>query len=829
MSTAEALARKIARWPYHTLLVVLLLALAALPFASRLSIETDLLQMLPDSSAAARGYGEFQQHFGGFEKVFVVVTSGAEIDPDERTSALIDAADHLASLLATSPEVALVRSGLQSEDESFFFDQVVPRAALLLGDDGPDTVARRTTPEALEERAAWLRAVLRTPAGAPRAPLLKRDPLGLVEQLGGLDLDGLPIDPLSGAFLSADGSATLVSLTPSRSEIDPAGGRALIAELDRAFAVVRQESSIELSFDAVGGPLYAAWDEKLLRSDLQRTLSGSLIGCSLLLILAFEGLVVALAATSALLIGLLWTAGVLGLAGGQLTAVSLGFAAVLVGLGIDYAIHGATRYRQAQLASASPGRSLAAVFSHCGAPILTSALTTAAAFAVLGLGNFRPLRELGLLVAPGILLVLIASASFGSALLVIGTRGQRPKARRGGLWRLLGWLVEKAVGTATRHPRKILAGAALLSLLAFSGLGNLQLDAGLGALRPADSPLHRAERLLAEHFSLGSDTLTVVVPGNSLEDTLTRSAAVGSILNEALGDEIDLTSPVRWLGDGKEIERLATFEGLGLLAAADTLERQLAANGLSTAAFAAGLDTLRALARGQDPAPSPTARPPWLDELLRETPAGTWAAIRARLPEGTWAQGPPEEWLQQLEVVAPGSSVASVPALGQEIRQLAVRDLRQLGLFALLLVTGVVAASLRGRPRKTLLALLPVSLGALWTFGLWGWLGLDIDLVGLAVIPILLGIGIDDGLHAVHGASTDGLLATVSGAGRAMVLTTLTTTIGFGSLVLSNVPGLESGGLLVALGVIACLLATLLVLPALATLGGTAAREKETA
>ncbi len=70
----------------------------------------------------------------------------------------------------------------------------------------------------------------------------------------------------------------------------------------------------------------------------------------------------------------------------------------------------------------------------------------------------------------------------------------------------------------------------------------------------------------------------------------------------------------------------------------------------------------------------------------------------------------------------------------------------------------------------------------------------------------------------MHGARRDpvaGISGAVAQAGRALVLTTLTTCVGFGSLVLSTVPGLRNGGLLIAAGVAACLAATLLVLPAI--------------
>jgi hypothetical protein len=122
--------------------------------------------------------------------------------------------------------------------------------------------------------------------------------------------------------------------------------------------------------------------------------------------------------------------------------------------------------------------------------------------------------------------------------------------------------------------------------------------------------------------------------------------------------------------------------------------------------------------------------------------------------------------------------------------------------------------------RAALLTFVPVALGVAWTAGLWGWLGRPLDLFSLCVLPVLVGIGIDDGLHVLHLARGPGrdLAAAVREAGRGVVLTNLTTSAGFAALAVSRVPALRNGGLVVCVGNLMCLLATLVVLPALATL-----------
>jgi predicted RND superfamily exporter protein len=103
-------------------------------------------------------------------------------------------------------------------------------------------------------------------------------------------------------------------------------------------------------------------------------------------------------------------------------------------------------------------------------------------------------------------------------------------------------------------------------------------------------------------------------------------------------------------------------------------------------------------------------------------------------------------------------------------------------------------------------------------------MGRDLDLFGLAVLPVMLGLGIDDGLYSVHGAGLPGtptIGQSIRRSGRAMALTTLTTAIAFSSLGLSHIPALRAAALLVPLAVLACLVATLMVLPALAVLIGS--------
>lgn len=810
------LADSVIRRPGAVLLGVLAVtALAVLP-ALRFRVDTDLAALLPDGAPAADDYRLFLRTFGGFEKVFVVVRS---TQPLEDPSPLIEAADVLAGEMARSPEVAEARSGITEEDERFFLGSVAPRMPLLTEED----LAPSLHPEAIHERVRLMRETLRGPAGSALAPLFAADPLGLSEGLIGSASGALPVDPLTGAFVSRKGDAALVILTPARAEIDPEGGRALLADLERASAKAREAVDVPLDVVAVGGPIYAAQDETILRADLTRTATGSAAGVAALLLIGFGGGFIPLVILACVLAGLVWTAAIAALWLGHITVVGVGFAAALIGMGVEYGIHGGARFRQLRHDGLSPADALRETFRDPGPGIVSSALTTAAGLCALGLAHFRPLRELGQVLTVGVLVILVTTATLGAAALVLFPKGVRLE-RQALFWRRWGHPALRAtVGFAARRPVFVLLGAALLTAVSGWGLTRLELSTDLRSLRPSDHPSARAERLLVETFSVGLDTFSVVARGRDLGEALDRAAAARKVLEERLGPSAEITAPSDWLVAGERLRRrLTELRVLPLERAADDLERELAAAGFRLEPFAPALAALRALGRGEDPgAPPPAAWPRWVRELIRHRPEGTAVAVHVRVPLGAADSESAEALARHLQEASPGLALASIPRVGAELRGLAVGDLRRSSAVAFALVALVVIVSVGGRIGDALLSGLPLALGCVWAFGLWGAFGGHVDVLAISTLPVLFGTGIDLGVHAVHGGRlrpAEGIRGTVERSGLAMILIALTTGIGFGSLGSSRVPGLRNAGSLVAVGVTACLIATFLVLPALEAL-----------
>ena len=113
------------------------------------------------------------------------------------------------------------------------------------------------------------------------------------------------------------------------------------------------------------------------------------------------------------------------------------------------------------------------------------------------------------------------------------------------------------------------------------------------------------------------------------------------------------------------------------------------------------------------------------------------------------------------------------------------------------------------RPTRILLAVLPPLLDLLQLFGLMGWLQIPLNPANIVVLPLLVDIGIDDGIHVVHDWQQKQGKLSVQPATAHGIMTSLTLMIGFGTLMLAQQAGLCSVGRVVTHEVTCCLLTSL--------------------
>jgi hypothetical protein len=836
------------RHPRRVFLAVALVVAASLGLATRLHFEGDMLALLPARDPVLNTYRETLELFGNVEylPVAIRIPEGAPVDPYQAF------AGALADELARSPILGEVEARLGDPKE--LLHAFLPKALLYLGDEERRQVADRLTPEALVARAREIRRLLETPQSLGIKELLALDPAGLtpvlIEHLGaGRGTQG--IDWASGYYLSRDHRLLMVLAKPIRSPQDIAFSREVMQTVAAAIARVRAEWP-EIAGDeappppetVVGGTYAIALaDAELIRRDVFWNVLSSVAAVLAILFLAYRRKTLLAFAFVPLASGLALTFGFAAVSVGELNSATGGVAALLIGLGIDYVIILYNRYVEERQA----GEDLHTAFERlAGAPargVVGGAVTTAATFYAFLVTDFRGLFQMGLIVGTGILFCLVTVLLLAPAILAWTEAHYRKREQERELY-LNAFGAERIVAWAMANPRRVLAGAAVITLLLGGAAFRLRFEDNVQALRPPGNPGVLATEEISRHFGSGFDYLMLRLRGESAGEVLALAgrAADAAAPFVARGELGGFESPtflvppparqeeaLAWLAAMREHDLDPERVRSGLVAA-------FTAEGLRSEPFADGLDLLGA-------ALSATA--PIRVEDYQATREGAALLARSLRQHGTEWRGivklyPPANTPKR--VVPPATEeLAAMVGEGAELTGLRVvsRDLRGRvhlhALFAALIGTIAVMLfvwwDLRSL-RLVWIVLLPLALGLLWMIGAMAALDVAMNFMNIFVTTMVIGIGVDYGLHVVHRWVEDRRGGEEMGRNglreisRGVMLAALTTVAGFGSLCISSFPGLRSMGLVAVLGITSAAVAAITVVPAALVLGAGAARPR---
>ncbi len=176
----------------------------------------------------------------------------------------------------------------------------------------------------------------------------------------------------------------------------------------------------------------------------------------------------------------------------------------------------------------------------------------------------------------------------------------------------------------------------------------------------------------------------------------------------------------------------------------------------------------------------------------------------------------PPALVQALDRPLEGVEIAGVNLASTELRRIFKHDARLAVLVGLAIVTLLLWLDFRSF-WLTALAIIQLLTGVIWMRGMMRILDIKMNFINAFVTTMILGVGIDYGIHIIHRISQEGL-SNPTGlleTGKAVIMAAMTNVAGFGTLALSNYPGLRSMGVVSAVGSITCLITALTTLPAL--------------
>ncbi len=680
-------------------------------------------------------------------------------------------------------------------------------------------------------------------------------------------------------MFSDDNELLLVLVTPAisvdRTEETLEGAASL---RDVVSEIQKEHKSINVRM--TGMPVLMMEEMDYVMGDMGISSVVSLVLVLALFVLAFRMWTSPLLAIINLVLGIIWTSGLIAIAFGRLNLFTAMFAVILIGLGIDFAIHLNAAFSTARSRGENVVDSLRAMYRNSGPGVITGALTTSAAFFALAFTGLDALIELGVVLGAGIVLTMVASLTVLPAMYAVHVRASdrlfKGKKLKPKPIRLTFPFLASLGQMIYQRPWPVLLGFLVITAGFGYAFKDAEFEKDMLEMEPEEMPSVHLHREILKRFELHPDFVMTI--SQSLEDTrpvvkkMKKNRLVGRVdaITEFLPSEKEQKKRARILQriHDRLTANVAPPDGAGnATASPDTklllseLDRlQMNVQEIGQMAFVSVKNrlyrTCDRLTGGEDEKFSvilglkeqfknlsglgaqvtayQAAYVPVLANKLKAM-ANTTPIVMETLPdtiterymsaEGSnlvtiyssvdlWHGDKMDLFLEATSGAA--EQVTGAPILNDRLIKL-VGEKGTIGIFlalgAIFLILLIDFRSLG----YALLGMVPLVGGFIWMVGLFVLFGWKFDVANVEALPLILGIGIDDAVHVLHAVKRRGmnnLPDILRHTGRALLLTSLTTSIAFGAIAFSSHRGFAGMGFLLVLGVVSCFIASVVLLPA---------------
>ena len=825
-------------------------ALVAWYAISHIAINTDTGAMLSEKLPWRATYTAYKRDFPFFADTIVVVIDGATADVARDAAGALTqrlrAADDIVGevfyprddpflrrnqLLYLAPNELQALSDQLGEAQPFLARLSAERSSAVLFGLLRDAMTAETTP------AAIVPATARIASAIDELNRGNNIPLSWQALLTG-DAEDTAVHR---EFVVLQPRLDYTALLPAEPAMKAVATHAAALALDREHGVnIRLTGAAALAYDEL--------DSVITGSQNAGTLA--LVMVLVCLLIGLRSIVLVVATLVTLIVGLVFTAGFAVAAVGTLNMISIAFAVLYVGLGVDFAIHICLRYRE-MLRHNNADFAINRTSRHVGVSLILCALTTATGFFAFLPTAYRGVAELGLIAGVGMFISLLVSITLLPALLhVMPQPGPATRTFT---------LPDRVASFPRRHARAVLGVATVTWILTALAIPGAKFDTDpVNLNNPAAQSVTTYRDLIADDQQ---SPMSISALFDSAAEVADASVTLSSL---------DTVQSVRSLDDlvpARQDEKLAIVDDLALILGADLSPQPTPA--ADPAATLTAIDELLAAlddeAAMDAAAALRTALIAWRDRFATLGPdaqAVALAALEAKLlmsfdgrlallndslaPEPFDVTDLPpelrERWVtesgtRRLEIFPAepvddpramkrfvesvrevlGDRITGAPVINLGASDAVVLAFIQAFSCAFVVITGLLWLILRSF-KDVAIVLSPLILAGLLTTAASVVFSLPFNFANIIALPLLLGIGVDSALHMLHRYRTalpdNGNLLQTSTA-RAVLFSALTTTVSFGNLATSSHAGTASMGVMLTIGIVATLVCTLLVLPAL--------------
>lgn len=827
-----------------TALVIGLLSIASM---TRLKTVGSIQSLIGLQEPSARAFQHIAEDFGGMQERIVLVsipasrTLGSVEARNRATDQLLAYAKRLVAAIEDDPKVAAMCREVfykPPPDIRRFVQQViVPNVLYYLSDAGLDDLEAQLQPDAMRQRLARTEEMLTAPgAGGAISQKMLRDPLALREFV----INSMPkfqtsvgdMFNASEGFFSIDGRHLMIRLRGIKPATDFEFADAF-SEAIRLKAEAVNTDELDLAYS--GAYAIAARSQEAIRGDTIRSILLSFVFLQILYLLVYRNLWILPMALVPVALGILVGFGIFAELGRSLTPITAVIGAILAGLGIDYCIHSLAHYRTDRAEGLSHEEATRRTLRDIAPALLAACVTTVVGFLAVAQSSVQTLREFGLLGAMGLFASLIATIVVLPAMLTVFHKRWRgvalPNSSAAGF-------TSNLLRHAVTHRRLFLtlAVAAAASGLVFD-FGRAEswsiFESDLTVMHPRPNKPLDVQNEIAKLFPASPDALLVYQEADSPQALVTQAFQVQrrmQKLSETFPVVVGSYGLASLLPDPPSIdarrERIARIDPDKVVA---NFDAALDDSALNPAAFDDYRDFLRHVLRPGDPPTVADVRryPGLARRLLPMNSAGETADPREALTAVLMGNTLRDRAARDEAVLAVrgalkdvrGTTVTSLTVLGFDAERTMRHDLGKL----LTIAAGVVILWLLlyfRSVRGTLLALLPGAFGFLVMFACMKLFDLKLNLMNMIAMPLLVGIGVDDGIFLVtlegrcraRGLGYDAIVSRMASGCHAIVMTSLTTMLTIGTLIFTSVPAIRSIGVIMSLGVGAALIGAIWIL-----------------
>jgi hopanoid biosynthesis associated RND transporter like protein HpnN len=839
------------RWPWTVVLLTLALTGGAVYLTvDRFAIDTDTANLFSKSEPWRQNQASLYKAFPQLENVIVAV-----IDAPNGKAA-DDAAERLAADLRGRPLLLRVS---RPDDPSFFkqngllyldLPAVEHTVGMMIGQR--DVLTPLAEDPTLRGLSSVLVANQKRSAGSPRATAMYYSGLdafshAFEETLAGrtarVDWEKLLA---GGKEEEAVGPAldkrriVLINPVLDFSALQP-GGEA-ISMIRKAAERLGITADNGYVFRLTGDVPLADEEFGTLSENMARNTIGTLVIVSLILFAALRSPKLILAVLVTLLAGLALTSGAGVLLIGRFNLISVAFAALFIGLGVDFGIQFATRYREERHGQGDLEPALLHATNGIGYSLTLAAVSLLAGFFCFLPTPFLGVAELGLIAGVGMIIAYVATLTFlPAAIKLLHPPAEHVPIATHSLAAVDHWILN--------HRPTVLIGTALIILAGTPALMRLHFDSNPMNLRD------QKVESVATFLDLSKDSRTAP---NKIETMAPSLEAAQALKEKILAlPEVDHVDSIFSFIPAQQDEKLPLIQRAAteLHGALDPKRKPAPTDAETVKALAGAAKALRA-AVAKTPAPQVTRFAAALDALAKSSPETRAKARDAAFanfdklisdlrevlaPRRVTPESLPEElradWISadglvRLETtpkgdtndrevmarfadamlaVAPESSGA--PIIITEAGRTVTRAFLEAGFFAFVAIFLILAVALRN-PLDVALTLGPLVLAGVMSLQAAQLLGVSLNFANIIALPLMFGVGVAFHIYYVIAWRKGVVDMLASSLTRAIFFSSLTTGTAFGSLFLSSHPGTASMGELLTISLFFTLLAAFIIVPA---------------